>query len=195
MSMGMRIAILMPVHGDTKAEFTLSLAAMVAKAAPEHDLIFCMVTGGSEIAKVREYLAEQALGQLPDYLLWLDSDHTFPPDTLHRLLARDLGAVGANYARRFGPRSAASLNGDSVPPRSGVEPVDVMGLGVCLVRADLVRRLPAPRFSTAGGMSEDVYFFTQLRAITKERAHVDHDLSREVGHIMSVTRFLDGAGD
>src|SRR3546814_13800455 len=38
-----------------------------------------------------------------DYILWMDSDHVFPAESLCRLWARNVDIVGVNYSRRCSP--------------------------------------------------------------------------------------------
>ena len=61
----------------------------------------------SSVAKNREWLSNEAEKIGADWLLWLDSDQTFPADTLLRLLAHGLPLVGANYPQRGNSRPAA----------------------------------------------------------------------------------------
>jgi hypothetical protein len=57
----------------------------------------------SMLTESRHRLVAEALAWGADFMLCLDADHVFPPDTLVRLLAHGLPAVGCNYPRRFAP--------------------------------------------------------------------------------------------
>ena len=202
----MRIAIALPVHRQTEAQFTLSLAGMVARAAATlpHELRTFMAQG--TILDARNGLVEVALEWGADWILWLDADQTFGDDTLNRLLGHDLDFVGCNYPRRR-PSDAPTAVKDGKPhyttallAKAGlVEPVDSIGLGVCLVRASVFRAIERPWFnwdrspSGNGHVSEDVGF---CRAVRKAgiAVHLDHALSWEVGHIAEQILTNEGTG-
>ena len=108
----LRIAICIPVYGMTHAKFTQSLASMIVyslEAAIVRDgrnvklELETFMVSCSMLTESRHRLVAEALAWEADYMLCLDADHVFPPDTLVRLLAHGLPAVGANYPRRFAP--------------------------------------------------------------------------------------------
>lgn len=200
----MRIAICSPAFGDTKAQYTYCLANLLIHAGREGvraeggdrvqpDLRMLMASS-SNVALNRQTLAEIALRGQADYILWLDTDHTFPPDTLQQLIRHMPGAkvVGCNYARRTDPTGPTALRlGGAAPEfvwtseakaREGLlEPVDSMGLGICLMKTDVFAAIPAPWFAPDIN-GEDGYFFLKLKAAGLP-AFVDHRLSAQIGHI------------
>ena len=211
----LKIAILLPVHGMTRAGFTLSLARMIAftcraqvdspvgKLEP-HIETFMVST--SNIGHSRRMLARQALEWGADYVLWADSDHEFPRDALLRLLAHGKPVVGVNYRRRDPateiPTAARLLPGggtEPVPPKvEGLEQVAHLGLGLCAMEARVLASVPEPRFresvSPEGLLrGEDVDFFDALAELGVP-VFLDHALSLEVGHFAEVSlRFASPA--
>lgn len=194
----MKVALCIPVHGNTKARFTLSLSRLLIwSAANQPDTVFTlhMAIGNSRLDDAREEIAEAALRAEPDFLLWLDADHTFPPDLVARLAAHGLPIIGCNYRFRD-PEAARStaanwVEGDrkAVEPKAlGVEPVDALGLGACLIKAEVFRTMKRPWFSMWLS-GEDSYFFGQAKA-QGFQPHVDHGLSKEVGHIAETVLML-----
>jgi hypothetical protein len=188
---GMKIALCVPVHDDTKTRFTMSLVAMVIHSLERGGVQFQshFHHRNSRIARAREILAEAALTGGADYILWLDADQTFPPDTLLRLLAHDLPFIGCNYRRRIPGKqvSASHKLVDGVPigvePRpGGIEPVDLLGFGVVLTKASMFGALTPPWFSD-GPFGEDGYF-SQQAAAAGFQPHIDHAI--KVGHISEV---------
>jgi hypothetical protein len=194
----MRIAICSPVHGDTRAAFTQCLGRMLVatmstdfvvngdRLRPQIELFF---NASSLLAESRCLLVEKALQWGADYILWMDADHTFPPDALNRLLAADEAIVGANYPRRnTGEPTAVALDGAPLSfDAHGQVEVATLGLGLCLIDKQVFRTVPKPYFRiehVAEGVpiSEDYYFFRKARA-SGLHVFVDADLSREVGHI------------
>jgi hypothetical protein len=191
----MRIAICIPCHRDTKARFTLALAGMLvhtARAIP--DEIKTMLAQGP-LLDVREGLVDAARGWSADWILWLDADHTFPNETLLGLLRHRKDVVACNYARRVGATEpVAHRDGrlvqttEALARSRAVEPVDGVGLGVCLMRTSVFDRLEPPYFQLelkpdgSGYVSEDFTLFRRLKQAGVE-AWVDHGLSWKIGHI------------
>src|SRR6185295_3395538 len=103
----MKIAICIPVHGDTRALFTYKLARMLLATERQwHGLgrddrpdIELFMAESSGIARNREHLVGEAQAWGAEWILWLDSDQTFPADTLLRLVSLGQPLVGANYPR------------------------------------------------------------------------------------------------
>lgn len=205
----MRIAILIPVHGDTKALFTLCLSRMLIRTAKtrfrraeggeqfEVDLqVF--IRSGSILPQVRQQLVDTASEWAADWVLWCDSDHTFPEDALLRLLSHKKTVVGCNYPRRPDGSPVAVR----VPPdgrqdniklmtseaHMGIEEAGMTGLGLCLVSMEAIKAAKAPLFAympNAQGTSlvgEDSWFFGVLRQVGYP-LFIDHTLSVEIGHI------------
>lgn len=192
----MKIALCTPVFETTKAEFTQSALAMVThtlKRRPDLEIEPFQHKGSRRIDHAREDLAKRAIKWGADWLLWIDADHQFPPDTLLRLLAHDLPFVGCNFRRRNDRivSSTCTISGVPIEPKTeGLQPVDLLGFGIALIEAKVFRSLPYPWFDL-GPHGEDGYFCEQ--AINAGYTpHVDHALSREVGHISEVVlRFPD----
>jgi hypothetical protein len=196
----MKIAICLPVHGDTRAAFTLSLSKMLMHTAfggwsrqmPGVPLTLDTFMGsGGVVALVRERLVDTAERWGADFILWLDSDQTFPPDTLIRLAAAGEPVIGANIPRRTqDARPTADVLDTAGRPAplyttrekaaAGlVEPVHQMGLGVCLTAMEALRALPRPLFDE---LREDHGLMRKLRDAGYS-PKVDHALSAQVGHV------------
>ena len=199
----MRIAICFPAHGDTRAAFTLSLSRMLLRTVKDWSRAFpgqalaleiFMGTGGI-VAFVRERLVETAEKWGADWILWLDSDQSFPADSLIRLAAAGEPVIGANIPRRspdatptaeildeHGQRRLLWTTPEKIAQRA-VEPVHLMGLGVCLMSMAALKAIPRPVFDE---LREDQCLMRKLREagfVPK----VDHALSAEVGHVGTFT--------
>ena len=186
-----RIALCTPHNGDVKAEFAFSLGKLLLHSGAHHELDL-FAARGSSIALNRMSIADNALKWGADHLLWIDSDHIFPPDTLERLLRRNLDIVGCNQPRRgFGlPPTAVIVQQGQLryvtttkaeADADLVQHVHALGLGLCLIRSDIFRRMERPWFENWPG-GEDSYFFAKLTKLGVP-VYLDHALSWQVGHI------------
>ncbi|MDP9413869.1 MAG: hypothetical protein M3Q08_07220 [Pseudomonadota bacterium] len=215
----MKVAVCTPHHANVHAKFTASLFNMMEEtrgnritfngSATTPDVRLFM-NSASALPAQRNMLAHNALEWGANYLLWLDSDHIFPVDTLTRLLSLNLPVVGANYPRRTYPTfpTALSLSGEHVwttqeLAESGtVEQIASLGLGVCLMDMTVLDRLYQHALSQGRdtfwplfayeivpgnllGVGEDTYFFNGLKE-AGIGVYVDHALSWQVGHIFEV---------
>lgn len=217
-----RLAICVPVYGDTKAKFTLSLANALVHFLEckisdsdgnrlDREVEVFMVSC-SMLTEGRHRLAAEALAWGATHMLWMDADHVFPADSIIRLLSHNVDIVGANYARRHNPTSPTAVaNGQAEgsdshsklvytgPEDTGLQEVDHLGFGLCLIDMTVFDRLQmwadehsegnflplfqfSPTSDKIGMIGEDVFFFRKCRD-AGARVYVDHALSWEVGHI------------
>ena len=188
----LKVAICIPVYGMCHAKFTQSLANMIIHSlgadlrdpdgTPVELELETFMVSCSMLTESRHRLVAEALAWEADHMLWLDADHVFPPDTLMRLLAHNLPAVGANYPRRFAPtaptaailRDAASANSTAPQDeraeehesprtllyttredaeRGLVEPVAYLGFGVLLIDMRIFDALQAKAEADGNGQS------------------------------------------
>lgn len=197
----MKIAVCIPTRDMVHAGFAFDLANMVGNytASTGRSSINILYVSGTLIADQRVDLATMALAQGADYILWLDSDMRFPKDTLSRLLAHDKPIVGCNYSQRVVPPKPTAHNtvgnGEFIPvwtkeDSKGLEEVGFLGFGCILTKADVFRKIEKPWFhlgySTRNHrfIGEDVYFCLQAQKAGIP-VLLDHDLSKEIGHIGS----------
>jgi hypothetical protein len=210
-----KIAVCTPYFAEVKAKYAYSLATMIAHTlrseitfngrvvVPEIEV---MMRASSILPEVRNRLVEDALAWGSDYLLWIDADHSFPPDSLLRLLSHNLPVVGVNYPRRTEPTSptVVGMNGgliwtsEEMAKNREVTEVRFLGFGLCLMDARIFEVLneralaegkenfwPLFAFESVPGkktpIGEDVVFYKKLEEAGIS-AYVDHDLSWAVEH-------------
>ena len=140
---------------------------------------------GSLIYDSRNQLANIAIQEGFDRVLWLDSDIVFGPELLKQLSAdMDAGAecVSALYFSRRTPikpvayKRCALVNGTPTAdsfldyPRDSLFPVEAIGMGAALMTTELLRqvrdRYGLP-FSPAMGFGEDLSFCMRAREMGK----------------------------
>lgn len=148
---------------------------------------------GSILPRSRYKLVQAALAAQCTHLLFVDTDQTFPRDTLHRLLAHRVGVVAANIATKQMPARPTARHSIIAPcytdPDShGLEKVWRVGTGLMLIEMDVFRRAGSRIFEVTHRPELDDYQgedWTMCEAFERagETLWVDHDLSKEVGHI------------
>ena len=109
---------------------------------------------GTLIMDQRQRLAEQALKDGADAILWIDSDMRFPKDSLRILLSREVPIVGVNATTRRKPIEPTALDRDDEKNelikvwskgKEGLEEVGAIGFGMVLTRKEAFN-FPKPWF-------------------------------------------------
>ena len=205
--MSRSVAILVPARDTVMTSFAYDMArAMSYHTATTDDRVLLYTSHGTLIASQRMELAQQALAEKADYLLWLDSDMRFPKETIGHLILRDKPIVAANYSTRRMPVKPVAMRDAAgkidrvftAPGSEGLEAVDYVGMGVMMVKREVFEKLDAPWFaipySTVGNhyIGEDVYFCRKAKEAGFE-VLVDHDLSQHVKHIGTFEYSHEGA--
>ena len=192
----MRIAVAIPHTGTLKAKTAVCLGNLLM-----HTTATLLGEGLSEIRLLesdagplewkRDNLARLALERGTDYLLWIDSDQTFEPDALVRLMAHDKPIIAGIYRSRHDGRvNAFGFDNQPIKRRSGIEQVAAVGFGFVLMKTQILKRIGHPWFATTiapdGRLqrSEDIHFCNQARQAGFS-IWVDHDL--DIGHRSEVT--------
>ena len=191
------VTVAMPATDQVATPFCHSLANMLAwHGRFTRDELVVNISRGTVIPSQRTALVREALADGSQWLVFIDTDMTFPVDTLARLLAHGRPIVACDASRRREPVGNVTYVADeeglfseiSVDVTTGLVEVDVIGLAVVAIDLDVFRRLPEPWFhhqwiersQRHGG--EDAWF----ARITREAGipiYVDLDLSQEIGHV------------
>ncbi|HEY0411583.1 MAG TPA: hypothetical protein VGD66_00390 [Allosphingosinicella sp.] len=201
----MRIAICVPHEGVVKARFAECLAMLIGYTASlrinyndavERAEITLIFEGRGPLEYKRSQCVRRSLEWGTDYLLFVDSDQSFPADALVRLMARDLPVIGCNYSTRQEPPRPTAYGFEvepvyTTPAKAAASPVERvagLGLGFCLVKAPVFDLIEHPLFRTIVNekgelqQGEDVYFWNRVHQAGLA-VHVDHELSLSIGHI------------
>lgn len=197
------LAVCVPSLGEWKSDFGLSLVQMFGFMSctlfeiGQKRRVELIDKRSSNLPRVRRECVEDALLKGCTHLLFIDSDQTFPHDMAHRLLAHKKEVVAANVAIKTMPSFPTARNRGPSPMgvpvtsdegKKGLEKVWMIGAGILLVDMELVKRTPRPWFEirwdekTGVEMGEDWYFIKKLSEAGAD-IWVDHDLSKQVGHV------------
>lgn len=153
----------------------------------------------SNLPRSRQECLEDALMQECTHALFLDSDQTFPRDTAHRLMAWRKSIVACNIpvktipsfptARvRGGTPFGQPLYSNSKLNPMGLEKVWRVGTGIMLIDMSIIPKIKKPWFELRWSdkmqqfVGEDWYFVGKAEEAGFD-THIDHDLSRHIGHV------------
>lgn len=188
-----KVLIAVPSGGSQKTVFTTYLMNLLLRERSrglDVDLTQNIVP---YIDWNRIALAEYAYKNKYSHMLFLDNDMVFPLDILERLLAHDVDVVTTNYVTKGIPARFMALGEDGEQvvtggDSTGLEEVMLAPTGTMLIRVDVFRKIEKPWFGTnrEKGIGEDYWFCVRCRE-RGIKVYVDHDLTKEVGHVGDYT--------
>lgn len=193
------VAVCIPSDDQVHAAFCLSLVHMLMHTMTSGETAMKGITvqhvGASILPHSRYTLVKQSMRHQATHLLFLDSDMTFPADTLTRLLRHDKDMVSINAMSRRPPYNLTAWRGpeqriETTPESTGLEKAWRTGFAVVLIKASVFASLDPPYFELEyipekdQFRGEDYVFFDRARAAGFE-LYVDHDLSKQVNHMGS----------
>lgn len=190
--MSSKIIIATPTRGQIESATTLS----IVEAIQSYDSLVEFVPWKTTlIANGRAELVQEAMHRRGDYILFIDSDMTFPQDTIYSLLKHGQDVVAANYRRRHGTFDFTAMrDGKCVDSRGqrGLQLVDSIGLGVALINLEVFRAIAQPWFEYHGHYEGEDIAFCKRCFDSNIDITIDHDLSQQVGHITQTELRIDG---
>jgi hypothetical protein len=190
-----KLAVLIPCRDTLHSAHALCLAEMI-KLNTMNDIDTQVFMDASTILLTqRERLATEAVNLGAEYLLWLDSDITFPATTAMRLMAHDEPVVACNYIRRQLPAKgvAYEIIGDWNNPLpfdiyNHLVEVQGVGMGCMLMRTEIFSQIPKPWFEFGWSpdsndhLGEDM-ILCQKMAAAGYSVKIDSQLSQELRHL------------
>ena len=210
----LRVVVGVPSGGSWNAEFGTSLVSLVANFAnvpvpgfKSHELRVANVKG-SILPKQRLDILKAAKACQATHLLFIDSDQTFKPDLLHRLLSRGKDVVACNIATKQIPANTTARRKTDDPQGEvvysdeqafGLERVWRVGTGVMLLSAKAFNQIPHSAFAMSYKPDVDAYQgedWTMCEALEQAGVpiYVDHDVSKTIGHVGTFTYNHDVVG-
>lgn len=204
------IMVAVPSTGMWYEDFGKSLCMMLLTCAQRKignyktQQVRLLSSKGSILPNLRAGALDAAKKAGVDYLLWVDSDQSFPRDTLHRLVTREKDVVGANIATKAIPNLPTARQKPTVgepewgslvwtPPmeelneKNVLEKVWRLGCGLTLLSKKAINALPLNCFEmkykpdVERYQGEDWQMCEYLEAAGID-IWVDHELSNLVGH-------------
>lgn len=192
----MKILIAIPSLDMVCAPFCMSLAAMLQARVTDKRMrkdaeIALANQRGSQVWDSRNLLVRTAQSVSASHIFFLDSDVTFPPDTLSQLLFHHKPIVAASYVRKEPPHSLLGIPDPSRPYNPKLGPLAEMlsiPLGCALIKMEVFAKLAYPWFAYLKGdlpaqdISEDTYFSNCARSAGYV-IHLDAHLTQSIGHV------------
>ena len=188
-----KILIAVPCMDSVAAQFAQALAMLEKEG---HCLVSFVI--GSLIYNSRNDLAKQALKLECDYILWLDSDMVFPPETLKYLL-KEMDETGADfisglYFRRCAPFSPVAFDSleikdgkaswtDYRGELTGLREVAGVGFGCVLQKTGMLLDVAATYgdfFGPIAKVGEDLAFCWRARQLGYK---IMLDCNLKLGHV------------
>lgn len=185
-----KVVVVVPSLDFVAANFAMSLAAMLYMS---RNIPMALInTKGSLITDNRNNGVDQAINMGATHIMFLDSDMSFPADTVGRLLNHDVDIVGGTYVKRIPPHPLLGEPLDEAPEQQkAIEEVKRMPTGCLMVKASVFKRMSHPyfRFGYVDGeegkpgrtLGEDYYFCDKARQLGI-KIHCDMALSMELVH-------------
>ena len=165
---------------------------------PQYTMLFPQIPPGEHadsIASIRNHLVRQALEADCTHMLMLDTDQTYPVDTIIKLFSRQLPIVHAKVHRGYDPFDPIMLKGnkddgykligDDVWGNGGLIEVDAIGTGCVLYNMDVFLDIEYPWFENLPAKNdtrtgEDIGFCWKLKE-AGYKIYADCDI--DIGHM------------
>jgi hypothetical protein len=199
----LKVVVGVPSGASWNAQFGVDLVNLVAtftqKPVPGYRSQELQVVNvrSSILSKNRLDLVKAARGLAATHLLFIDSDQTFPRNIVHQLARHGKLVVAANIATKQIPATttarakSANPKGEIVytdPESTGLEEVWRVGTGVMLIHMSVFKRIGLGVWDMKYLPEEETYQgedWTFCEACEKAGIpiFVDHDVSKQIGHI------------
>jgi hypothetical protein len=146
------VALCIPSFSTWMADMAMAFSALCGHTVNVKAARLAMCNQkASMITMARNDLAQRAVEMNADFALFIDSDLTFPPDALVRLLAHGKDVVAGTYNKRVPPYETLGKLKGEVPPveellKGGLREADYLPGGFMLIRTEVFKKLAWPWF-------------------------------------------------
>ena len=181
------VLVAMPSTDLVHADFMMALVGMVM--APSRVRCLYFNSKSSLVTWGRNDCIAAAQTQGAEWVLFLDCDMVFPPDTLTRLLSHDKDIVGATYRKRVVPYDLLGIPLDPASQLTrGLVEMSHMPTGCLLIRTSVFEKLKRPYFrcryaEDTGLIHGEDYVFSEMARALGYQLWCDADLSHQIGHL------------
>lgn len=203
-----KVAILIPhSHPTFSQNFTVSMFGVLAYTFDwnsKHDNKYqfdILVSGSGWIDKMRNSLANDAVTVGSDYLMWMDTDQMYPPDTIVKMLKHfeeddGIEAVGGlivykspPYVPHLYPKKANDGKTYHMARNLSLNQlfnVDGAGFGCIMMKVDVFMRTPKPWFEFITGENGEITQGEDLGFCAKANPKIVIDPTIIIKHLREV---------
>jgi hypothetical protein len=197
-----KVALCIPSGETWKAIMAFSMVCLAAHSTSAGIELQPINVRGGDAAENRNRMTQAGRENGADWFLYVDADMCFPSDSLIRLLKWDKDIVGADYRYKSNPFSKLGTKPDGTGqyPPDHVDPIEglvergMLGLGMLLVRASVIEKMPPPWFirtwipdfatpDNPYGFGTDDSFFCNYAHYHKFQVWCDMGLTQNIQHI------------
>ncbi len=146
-----RVMICIPSAATWISRTATAVAGMMGFSIQQGLSLGIINLEGSMITKQRMDLVEGARKQESDYMLFVDSDMTMPPDALVRLLAHQKEICGATYNKKVFPyetlgRLCGPMPTEDQVREGGLRRAELLPTGLLLIKMSVFDKIKWPFF-------------------------------------------------
>jgi hypothetical protein len=199
----LRVVIGVPSGHLWEAKFATSLINLVSRCAQtsvpgyRSTTVSVVNVRSSILPKNRLDIVKAAKAAKATHLLFLDTDHTFPPELLHKWIPHGKMILAANCVTKSIPASPtarakcddpAGLPVYTDPDSKGLERVWRVGTGVMLLNMQIFDKIPLdawgmPFLPHANTYQGEDWTFCDAADKAGFPIWIDHDMSKRIGHL------------
>lgn len=186
--MNKRLKITVGIPMASEYLHKLFVQSLINLQYPENSDIQMIPLSGFQLPFARNRIVEEALAYGSEYVMFIDSDMTFPPDLILRLLKHDKDLVNALAFRRIHPHYPCIFQWnekdkcyETMGYSGGLQEVDATGMAAHLIKTDVFKKMKKPWYYYRDHLfSSDLTFCENVR---KAGFKIYSDTDLKIGHI------------
>jgi hypothetical protein len=191
----LKLSILVPTRDTVHSQFAYCLTQLYNLTREAGIDAYLFFDSSTILLNQRNNLVKKAKEVNSDYILWLDSDMTYPATTALRLLEHNKDIVACNYSKRTKPLKTVAYTNlndwDSwvhMEPQDELVKVEGVGMGCMLMKLDIFEKLQKPYFEFRYKEDTQDYFGEDFILLGKLREQgydvfIDTVLSMDIKHL------------
>lgn len=146
-----KLFLALPIYHAVEPSFwssTLNMVGAFKAKNPGFDVDIVPLVGDSLVSRARNTLTRMFMETDCTHLLFIDSDLTFSPEQIIRMMSHDLDVLGGLYCKKQdGPNAELVINACADPieinsgPSDGLMTVRYVGTGFLLVKREVFQKM------------------------------------------------------
>lgn len=146
----MKIAVMSPTNRLSGIYYWLDLIELLFNIAKKHEVIIRFDDSVAPLDMKREHLAEFALQNNADYLLFIDTDMRFEPDLFDRLVKHGKDIISGVYMDRVSGFTPKHIKNQDLfvkcIEQKKLCKLKTTGFGIMLIKSEVFRKTKKPWF-------------------------------------------------